>query len=642
MTLFELVAKISADTTAFDSAVGKAEKSGKSLSNSLSANMGKIKAAIAGALTGAAIKRGIDGVINLANAVSAAGDKIDKQSQALGLSRKAYQEWDYILGQNGASIDSLGVSMKTLNSLFLSAMDGSEDAQEAFSKLGVDMLKLEGMSMEEQFEAVVRAFQKLPAGAQKSALAVKLFGRNGMELLPLLNQSETSIDELRKRAQELGIVMSDDAVDASVAYGDALDDLNRTTNGLRYSIGAKFLPILTNGIQQVTGFIGRMSTAFQENGLQGLFTALGAEIDGFITDLKNSDSPVLQFVGSSLETVKTVFNWLVENKTGVVAAVTAIIAAFAVGKIAAFVASLNPLTVTFTLIATAIGLVAQNWDKIKDWIGKAWETTVTFVQNGWAAIQSAFDTVSTWVGDTATKIKLAFTATVADWISTIQGWLDGTGLTDIALNIGATVADWISTIQGWLDGTGISDIALNIGATVADWISTIGAWLDGTGVTDFTMSIGATVSEWIKRIYDWITNGVTIALNFLSNTFGADQGSYSVGEQTYPDPLGVMNGIKLDAPIPIPGHASGLGSVPYDNYLARLHRGEQVLTASQARQRRDRNSGLDLSALVTAVTGAIRDGMDGAVVDSYLDGRNVSDGTNRRTMNRLRARRFAT
>ena len=53
--------------------------------------------------------------------------------------------------------------------------------------------------MEDQFAEVVKAFQDMPEGAEKSALAVELFGRNGMELLPLLNSSSDSVEELRKK-----------------------------------------------------------------------------------------------------------------------------------------------------------------------------------------------------------------------------------------------------------------------------------------------------------------------------------------------------------------------------------------------------------------------------------------------------------
>ena len=408
--------------------------------------------------------------------------------------------------------------------------------------------------------------------------------------------------------------MSDDAVDASVVYGDSLDDLNRTFNGLKYNIGSKVLPILTRGIQKLTNFVGRLSKAFQENGIQGIFDELGTSADAFITKLKESDSPVLQVLGSSLETLKGIFQWIVENKELVVGAVGGIVAAFAVTKIVTFVASLNPLTVIFTLIAGAIGLVATNWDLIKDWIGKAWDTTVSFVSEGWEAVKGAFDTVASWVGEKANNIKLAFTA---------------------------TVASWITKIGEWLEGTGIKDIVLGFGATLATWIKTIGGWLDGTKATEFTLAIGATVSEWIQRIWDWITNGVDIAVNFFGNMFGGNPGNseYEGWEQEQGE-----GGPPGSHTWEVPAHnAKGMWDVPKNDYLTRLHRGEMVLNASRARDYREGNgTGIDMNALVAGVVGAIRQGMSGAEVNSFLDGRGVTGDVNRRTLNQLKARRFAT
>lgn len=607
MTAFELVAKLTADTSSFDSAMKKAGRTGNNLKGSLESTFAKIKTAAAGALSVAAIKKGINATISLANAVSQAGDRVDKQSQALGLSRKAFQEWDYILGQNGASIDSMGVSMKTLNALILEAADGSKEAKSSFAKLGIGIHELEKLNPEEQFEAVVRAFQRMPAGAEKSALAVKIFGRNGMELLPLLNQSETSIDELRKRAEELGLVMSDDAVDAAVVYGDSLDDLQRTLTAFKNAIGAKILPVLTSGVQKLTDYVGKLRKAYDKDGFAGVFDTLNASFTTFVENLKASDSPVLQKIGAGLEAIKTAFNWILENKESVAAAVGAIVAAFAAAKIASFVASINPLTVIFAAIAAGIALVAANWDEIKDWIGKAWNTTVSFVSEGWETVKGAFDTVASWVGEKANKIKLAFTATVTEWFTRIKEWLDGTGLTEIALNFGAKVVEWIETIKSWFDGTGLSDVTVNFGAKIA---------------------------EWIERIWDWAQNGIDVAVKFLSSGLsGAGGEDHDVYGEWHGNP------IMVDPQANVSTNAKGLNYVPYNNFPALLHRGEQVLTASQARRRG--NGGTDVAALLNGLTGAVREGISGAQLNSYMDSTKVTSKTNDVTGRKLISRRFA-
>lgn len=82
--------------------------------------------------------------------------------------------------------------------------------------------------------------------------------------------------------------------------------------------------------------------------------------------------------------------------------------------------------------------------------------------------------------------------------------------------------------------------------------------------------------------------------------------------------------------------AKGNWYVPYDDYPSLLHRGEMVLTASQARQFREGSGGsLDVSGLVTAIVGAMQDGLRNAHVDAYLDGRKITDEVARRMNNQL-------
>lgn len=275
MQVFDLQSKISLDSSDFFSGLRKSERGMKDFGDKMAMGFDKLKSAAKWLVTGVAFKKGVDAVKSLATETAHAGDRIDKQSQALGVSRKAFQEWDYILSQSGASIDSLGFSMRTLSSAIL---DGSNETDEALKTIGLSVDSLKGLTQEQAFERVVRAFQTLPAGMQKSAAAIKLFGRNGQTLLPLLNSDIYTIDILRAQAQDLGLVMSDEGVDAAVAYGDALDTLQRTFTGLRYSIGSKILPVLTNAFTKITNYAGKIRRAYEAEGLSGVFKTLVADI----------------------------------------------------------------------------------------------------------------------------------------------------------------------------------------------------------------------------------------------------------------------------------------------------------------------------------------------------------------------------
>lgn len=89
------------------------------------------------------------------------------------------------------------------------------------------------------------------------------------------------------------------------------------------------------------------------------------------------------------------------------------------------------------------------------------------------------------------------------------------------------------------------------------------------------------------------------------------------------------------------GQAKGDWYVPYDNYPSLLHRGEMVLTASQARQYREGDSNVNTEAFAAAVVSAIRQGMENAQVNAYMDGRKVSEEVSRNMNNLLMEGRYA-
>ena len=199
-------------------------------------------AAVAG---GAALAGLATAAISAANNVAAAGDQIDKESQKLNMSREAYQEWSYVLSQNGADIAQLGSGMEALVDKMKAAGEGSEEITGMFGELGVSMDALKTATPEKAFEMVVQGLQGMTDETRKAQIAQELLGGSGAELMPLLNSTADATERLKQEAHDLGMVMSDDAVDAAVKYTDSVDKMKRVGTALFQNITSELLPGFT-------------------------------------------------------------------------------------------------------------------------------------------------------------------------------------------------------------------------------------------------------------------------------------------------------------------------------------------------------------------------------------------------------------
>lgn len=287
MDLFDLVAKITLDTKDFEKNAKNAADEGQNLGSKIKSALGtavKVGAAGIAAITTSATSL-IGTMIKGASQTAEYGDQIDKMSQKLGMSAEAYQKWDYVLGQSGADINSMSTGLKTLTNKLDDAKNGGAEAQQMFAKLGLSMDDLATMSREDVFGAVINGFQGMADSTERAALANDIFGRSGQELTPLFNESAESTRELMQAAEDLGMVMSDEAVKASADYNDALDTLQRTFGGLKNQLMGNFMPSVTKVMEGLTGlFAGDSGTGLSliKEGITDLVTNLTEQIPGFI------------------------------------------------------------------------------------------------------------------------------------------------------------------------------------------------------------------------------------------------------------------------------------------------------------------------------------------------------------------------
>ncbi len=268
-SIFSLFGEIFVDNEKANKGIDETTKKGSDMGDKLKTGFATAgKAALA---VGTAAVAAGTAIFGMANNSAQAADEIDKTRQALGMSVEGYQEWSYVLGQNGADITQMGTAMKTLSTV----MDGtSKSGVEAMEALGISF---KGMNQEEAFKAAVTALQGVSDETEKARLAQDLFGKKYQDLMPLLNQSAEGTEELTNRAHELGLVLSEDAVTAGVVFGDTLDDLKQSFGAIGTKLGAELMPIIT----EVMNFIIANMPA-----IQGAIAALAPVITGLLTTLQ--------------------------------------------------------------------------------------------------------------------------------------------------------------------------------------------------------------------------------------------------------------------------------------------------------------------------------------------------------------------
>lgn len=288
MDVFDLVAKLTLDTSEYDKSLGDSESNASSFGSTFGSIMGAVgtAAGVAGvAVTaiGGAVVGTTSALTNAVSGVAEYGDNIDKMSQKMGISIETYQEWDAVMQHSGTSMETMKASMKTL-------ANAVENGNEAFETLGLTQEQLAEMSQEQIFEATIAGLQNVTDTTQRTYLAGQLLGRGATELGALLNTSAEDTQAMRDRVRELGGVMSEDAVKSAAQFQDNLQDLQTALTGVKRGILSELLPSFNDLMDGFTKLI---------SGEEGADEALLSGFDKLIDGAGNIAERVLE-VGSEV------------------------------------------------------------------------------------------------------------------------------------------------------------------------------------------------------------------------------------------------------------------------------------------------------------------------------------------------------
>jgi len=228
------------DSAAFE----KGAKTAKSSLGRLGSAFTKLGAVAAAGITAAA------GALSVAmGSISADADKIAKAAQKLGIASDELQKLRYTADLSGVSFESLQTGIvKLTQSMSDVAKGGTTDAVRAFKALGVEVKNADGglKTSDQVIAELADKFASYRDGAEKTALAVALFGKAGAQMIPLLNQGAEAIQKAKDEAAELGTVMSTELQSASERTNDNWTRLKAVFHGIWVQIAERLMPAIAD------------------------------------------------------------------------------------------------------------------------------------------------------------------------------------------------------------------------------------------------------------------------------------------------------------------------------------------------------------------------------------------------------------
>jgi hypothetical protein len=188
---------------------------------------------------------------------AAYGNAAQKSAQRIGVNVEAFQEIVEAADDVQVSAGSVEAGLRFLGRNAYEASKGSQEAAGAFRTLGVSVRDSNGKlrGTDSLLMDLADKFTAMPDGPEKTALAMKVLGRGGTEMIPLLNKGSVALAEMRKQARETGLVLDKEGVASAVAYTEALDGFEDALTGIKRTIGVAFRPQSTALLKQMGGWI---------------------------------------------------------------------------------------------------------------------------------------------------------------------------------------------------------------------------------------------------------------------------------------------------------------------------------------------------------------------------------------------------
>ena len=241
------------------------------------AGMAGLGGILSGAGIAAMVKQSID-----------AADAMNDLSQRIGIAVQDLAKYELAAKQSGTSMEAIARGVKGLAGSMLEHGD-------ALKKAGITAKDADGAMRQ-----LADLFSRMPDGMEKTVLATKLFGKAGMDLIPMLNMGSKGLDESAQKSERYAAALAVLAPQAD-KFNDQMAEIALSGKVVGLTLANEVMPTLSSVAEEfgkvgITGeVVGKvlgeaLAESFKAIVVLGAnvaftFRAVGTEIGGMAAQL---------------------------------------------------------------------------------------------------------------------------------------------------------------------------------------------------------------------------------------------------------------------------------------------------------------------------------------------------------------------
>ena len=504
---------------------------------------------------------------------AAYADDISTMATMMGLTDEEAQKMVYVAGRFEAPAEQMA---KTWKKVKMNLTSDSEDVAAAFHQLGIRTKEwgeagqsgpaLIARNYKDVFWEVGEALMHVSDASKQERLAQTLLGRSWDEMIPLFKAGRKAYEEALENAP----AATEEAVEAAASLNDRVKELEKSWDTLKLEVVGAIAPALEKGADAIGKVLDSLTEYLQSEKGQELLESLGTAVSDMLKGLSEiSAEDIVSNFSSLLSSLTAGLDWINQNGATVTGIIEGLGIAFA----------------TLTVSSSVLEFV-----KIIQGLRG--------LGGGAAAGAAAANGGNVAAGATAAAAGVGAAETLLD-----------TKLSQAGATFNVLDTTWKLIENANTDGS------LSRADQVRQWVN--------RQVEDGFIP-EAEAEEYFKKnlaIFEELGEDVTVPIGVKPEDGAAEKLAGDIGVVDVPvkfvpvgEPIAGPAYLPRNVGQPWRNNANGVWSVPYDGYLARLHKNERVVPAREIASRsfssnlyvENMNMGGGMSADALAATIAAR------------------------------------